>query len=130
MKKIILFYLLSCLSILLIWFAIDDYDIESKDYQFGFNVMMLVTCAVYAPICTLSACILYYTKVNKSILLNKVISIIYCILPFLCFKALNMLRAYTNIEIGNIIEYSIPIVFVIQNIIIVLRNCIKNRGLN
>lgn len=129
MKKIILFYLLSCLSILLIWFAIDDYDIESKDFKFGFYVMMLVTCAVYSPICTLSACILYYTKVNKSILLIKVISIIYCILPFLCFKVLNMLRAYTNIEIGNIIEYSIPIVFVIQNVIIVLRNCIKKRGL-
>ena len=129
MKKIILFYLLSCLSVILIWSAIDDYDIESKDFKFGFYVMMLVTCAVYAPICTLSACILYYTKVNKSILSNRVNGILYCIFPLLCFKALNLFRAHTNVEIGNIIEYSIPIVFVIQNIIIVLRNCIKKRGL-
>jgi len=29
MKRIAIFYLLSCLSIIVMWLAIDDYDIES-----------------------------------------------------------------------------------------------------
>ena len=41
MKRIAIFYLLSCLSIIVMWLAIDDYDIESKDFKFGFNVLML-----------------------------------------------------------------------------------------
>ena len=75
MKKIIFFYLLCCLSIILIWLAIDDYDIKSKDFRFGFYVLIFVACAIYAPIFTVSAIILYYSKVNKAILSNKLLSV-------------------------------------------------------
>lgn len=127
MKKIILFYLLCSLSTILIWLAIDDYDIESPDFKFGFNVMMLANCAIYAPIFTISASLLYYTKVNRSILSNKYYSVLYCILPFLCFKALDIICNHTGRLFGYSIEYSIPIVFVLQNVIIVLAKYIKRR---
>ena len=39
MKKILFFYLLCCISIILLWLAIDDCDIESKDFKFGFNAL-------------------------------------------------------------------------------------------
>lgn len=127
MKKIILFYLLCSLSTILIWLAIDDYDLESPDFKFGFNVMMLANCAIYAPIFTISASLLYYTKVNRSILSNKYYSVLYCILPFLCFKALDIICNHTGRLFGYSIEYSIPIVFVLQNVIIVLAKYIKRR---
>lgn len=125
MKKIIIFYLLSCLSIILIWLAIDDYDIESRDFKFGFNVMMLVICVVYAPICTISASILYYSKVNKVILSNKWLCVLYCIFPFLCYKVLEIVCIYAGIKIDHRLEYSIPIVFIIQNVIIILKRIIQ-----
>ena len=76
MKKIILFYILCslticCFDIIMMWFALDHCDIGCPDFKFGFNVMMLANCAIYAPIFTLSACILYYTNINKGILSNK-----------------------------------------------------------
>ena len=127
MRKIILFYLLCSLSTILIWLAIDDYDIESPDFKFGFNVLMLATCAVYAPICTIVASILYFSKVNKAILSNRLFGILYCIFPFLCFKALDIICNHTGSLFGYSIEYSISIVFVLQNVIIVLAKYIKRR---
>ncbi len=121
MKKIIFFYLLCCLSIILIWLAIDDYDIKSKDFRFGFYVLIFVACAIYAPIFTVSAIILYYSKVNKAILSNKLLSVLYCIFPFLCFKILDIICIHTGIRIGYRIEYCIPIVFIIQNVIIIIK---------
>lgn len=131
MKKIIFFYLLCCLSIccfdiILIWLALDHCDIESPDFKFGFNVMVLANCAIYAPIFTISASILYYTKVNKAILSNKWYSVLYCILPFLCYKILDLFCIYCGIHIGYDLEYSIPIVFIIQNVIIILKHSVRN----
>lgn len=132
MKKVIFFYLLCCFSVccfdsILIYFALDNCDLESPDFKFGFNVMMLANCAIYAPIFTISASLLYYTKVNRSILSNKYYSVLYCILPFLCFKALDIICNHTGRLFGYSIEYSIPIVFVLQNVIIVLAKYIKRR---
>ena len=126
MKKIILFYILCCLTIccfdiIMMWFALDHCDIDCPDFKFGFNVMMLANCAIYAPIFTLSACILYYTNINKGILSNKLYSILYCILPFLCFKILDIVCNYYDIHIYYDLAYSIPMVFVIQNVIIILK---------
>ena len=121
MKKIVLFYLLCCLSIILIWLTTSDYDFESIDFKFGFNVLMLTTCVVYAPIFTISAVILYYSKVNKAILSNKWLGVLYCVFPFLSYKILEIICKHTGIGIGHSLEYSIPIVFIIQNVIIVLR---------
>jgi hypothetical protein len=121
MKKIIFFYLLCCLSIILIWLAIDDYDIKSKDFRFGFYVLIFVACAIYAPIFTVSAIILYYSNVSKAILANKYFSILYCIFPFLCFKIIGVICIHTGIRIGYRIEYCIPIVFIIQNVIIIIK---------
>lgn len=125
MKKIVIFYLLSCLSIILIWLAVDSYDIESNDFKFGFNVLVLVTCVVYAPIYTISACILYYSKVNKAILSNKWLSFLYCIFPFLCFKILDIIGIYLGINFGHKLEYIIPIVFIIQNVMIVINKWVN-----
>ncbi len=124
MKKIITFYFLSCLSIILIWLAIDVYDIESKDFKFGFNVLALVTSTIYAPIYTISASILYYTKVNKTILSNKWFCVLYCIFPFLCFKILYLICIYSGVKVDSSLEYSIPIIFIIQNVIIILKRLI------
>lgn len=125
MKRIAIFYLLSCLSIIVMWLAIDDYDIESKDFKFGFNVLMLATCVVYAPICTISASMLYYSKVNKAILSNKWLCVLYCILPFLCYKILDVVCSYYDIHVGYGLEYSIPIAFVIQNVIIIIKGSVR-----
>ena len=121
MKKIVIFYLLCCLSIILIWLSIDDYDIDSKDFKFGFIFLIITTCAVYAPIYTISAVILYYSKVNKAILSNKWLGVLYCIFPFLCFKIFDTICFYTGFKIGYELEYIIPIVFIIQNVIIILK---------
>ncbi len=125
MNKILKFYLLSCLSIILIWLAIDDYNVECKDFKFGFYVLILVTCTIYAPIYTTFASILYYSKVNKNILSNKWLSILYCIFPFLCFKILEIVSVCAGIKIDCGLEYIIPIVFIIQNVIIILNRLIQ-----
>lgn len=121
MKKIIIFYLFSCLSTILTWLAIDDYNIESKDFKFGFYVLIFVTCTVYAPICTITACFLYYSKINKTILLKKWLCVLYCMIPFLCFKILGIIYVFAGVRIDYKLEYIIPIVFIIQNIIIILK---------
>jgi uncharacterized membrane protein YqjE len=123
MTKIVTFYLLCCLSIILIWLTTDDYDIESKDFKFGFNVLVLATCTVYAPIYTISACLLYYSKVNKAILSDKWFCILYCIFPFLCFKILDIIGIWNDYRL----EYSILIVFIIQNVIIIVKWLIQRR---
>ena len=105
----------------MIWLAIDDYDIKSKDFRFGFYVLIFVACAIYAPIFTVSAIILYYSNVSKAILANKYFSILYCIFPFLCFKIIGVICIHTGIRIGYRIEYCIPIVFIIQNVIIIIK---------
>lgn len=121
MKKIIFFYLLCCFSIIALWLATNDYDVKSNDFKFGFYVLIFVACAIYAPIFTISAIILYYSKVNKAILSNKLLSVLYCIFPFLCFKILDIICIHTGIRIGYRIEYCIPIVFIIQNVIIIIK---------
>lgn len=133
MKKVIFFYLLCCFSvccfdIILIYLALDNCDLESPDFKFGFNVMMLANCAIYAPIFTISASLLYYTKVNRSILSNKYYSVLYCILPFLCYNILDVVCIYYDIHIGYDLSYSIFIVFIIQNAIIILKKCINKDG--
>lgn len=125
MKKILFFYLLCCLSIccfdiILICLASDHFDIESPDFKFGFSVMLLAIFALYAPIFTVSASILYYTNVNKAILLNKWYSVLYCILPFLCYKIIEVVCVFLGIKVDYRLEYSLPIVFVIQNVIIII----------
>lgn len=125
MKKILFFYLLCCISIILLWLAIDDCDIESKDFKFGFNALFFITCIFYGPIFTIPACILYYTKICKAILSNIRYSILYCIFPFLCYKILTVIFAHIGTNIGSVLEYSIPVVFIIQNVIIVLKVLIK-----
>lgn len=129
MKRIITFYILSCLSIILIWLAIDDYDIENQDFKFGLNVLILVTCVIYAPICTILASILYYFKINKAILSNRWLGILYCIFPFLCYKLLNIACVYVDIKINQGLEYSIPIIFIIQNVVIISKKSIQRRFL-
>lgn len=121
MKKILFFYLLCCISIILLWLAIDDCDIESKDFKFGFNALFFITCIFYGPIFTITACILYYTKICKAILSN----IGCCIFPFLCYKILTVIFAHIGTNIGSVLEYSVPVVFIIQNVIIVLKVLIK-----
>ena len=128
MKKIVSFYLLCCLSIILTWLITEKYDIESKDFKFGFNFLLLVTCAIYAPIFTIFAFILNYSKVNRAILSNKWLTILYCVFPFLFYKILYILCIYSGIKIDYRLEYSIPVVFIVQNIIIIIRY-IRYRGL-
>lgn len=132
MKKILLFYLLCCLSIccfdlILICSAFDHCDIESQDFKFGFNITMLANCAIYAPVFTISAGLLYYTKVNKAIISNKCYSVLYCILPFLFHKILDIFCAYYDIHIGYDLEFIILIVFIIQNVIIIISKYNKRR---
>ena len=125
MKKIILFYFLCCLTIccfdiFLICLASDQSDIGSPDFNFGFNVMVLANCAIYAPIFTISASLLYYTKINKTIISNKWYSVLYCISPFLCYKILDVICIYYDIHIGYDLAYIIFIVFVIQNMTLIM----------
>ena len=109
----------------MIWLAIDDYDIGSRDFKYGFYVLILVSCVVYAPIYTISASILFYSKINKAILLNKWLCVLYCIFPFLCFKFLDLTCVYVGFKIDYRLEYIIPIVFIIQNAVIILKRLIQ-----
>lgn len=98
-----------------------DVDFGSKDFKFAFEILVYVYCIVFAPIYTISASILYYTKVNKAILSNKWIGILYCIFPFICYKLIDIFCHYAGIELCFDIDYSIPVVFILQNVVIVIR---------
>jgi hypothetical protein len=108
--------------------ALDNhYDIESPDFKFGFNVLMFANCVIYAPIFTASAGILYYKNVNKAVLSNKWCSLLYCILPFLCYelgrRIFYVVYNYSGIWIDE--DYITPVVFIIQNLILVVIKYIK-----
>ena len=92
-----------------------------------FQLTLFATCAIYAPIITISDSILYHTNINKAILSNKWYSIIYCILLFLCCAFLDIFCKKAVIHISYYrLWNSIPIVFIIQNVVIIIKRKINN----
>jgi hypothetical protein len=100
-------------------------------FKFMFQLTLFATCAIYAPIITISASILYHTNINKAILSNKWYSIIYCIFPFLCCAFLDIFCKKAVIHISYYkLWNSIPIVFIIQNVVIIIKRNISNLSQN
>jgi hypothetical protein len=127
MKKILLFYIqcciyTRCLDIIMICLSLNQCDIGSPDFKFGFSLMVLANCAIYAPIYTLTASILYYTNVNKALLSSKWLCFLYCNVPFVCYELIEKFCIYNGFNVDYRLEYSIPIVFIIQNVIIILNH--------
>ena len=81
---------------------------------------------IYVPLCTIIACILYFSKINQAILSSILCGIIYCLFPSLVLVLADAL-AYLNRSILNYIEsdYIFYEIFAIQNIIIVGYGIIK-----
>ena len=130
MKKVILFYLLCCFSITLLC-LVYGLDFDNVNFKFMFQLTLFATCAIYAPIITISASILYHTNINKAILSNKWYSIIYCILLFLCCAFLDIFCKKAVIHISYYrLWNSIPIVFIIQNVVIIIKRNISNLSQN
>ena len=127
MKKILQFYLLCCLSILLMWLATSGGDVGNQDFKFGFHLLIFISLVFYAPLCTIVAYIFYHYKINRSILSNNLFGILYCIFPFLLIWLIKQYCHYVEIEVDNRLDDCSPIVFLIQNLLIVLHWLIINK---
>jgi hypothetical protein len=73
---------------------------------------------------------LYYKNVNKAVLSNKWYGVLYCMLPSFCYSLCYYIRdvfsTYAGIHIdGYVLDYVTPMVFILQNIVIVMLKYIK-----
>jgi hypothetical protein len=132
--RIIRFFLLSCIAvccidIIIICLSIDDTAvIVTRDFRFGFNLMLFVDCAIFSPIYTIFASILYYTKVNRDILTNIWYGILYCIIPSLCLRTIDLICNCADIKIGDKVAIFLYIaVLIVQNVIFILNKIIRHK---
>ena len=114
--RIIRFFLLSCIAvccidIILICLSIDDTAvIVTRDFKFGFNVMLFVDCAIFSPIYTIFA------------------SILYCIIPSLCLRTIDLICNCADIKIGDKVAIFLYIaVLIVQNVIFILNKIIRHK---
>lgn len=118
MKNIIFFYLLCCISIMLMWLVTSECDVESQDFRFGIHLLIYITVVLYAPLYTLVACIFYHFKINRVILSKRWVSILYCIFPFMVVWLIKQYCNYVELEIDYSLDDIWPLVFLIQNLLI------------
>lgn len=130
MKKIIIFYLLCFLSIVLLWLITNDTTRGSRDFKFGFNVVCFFTLVFYAPLFTFSASMLYYFKINRTILTNKIIGVFYCIFPFLLTEIIRKICYYADITVDYTLENCTPITYIVQNFLIIIYWMIRRKQRN
>lgn len=122
MRKVFWFYIQCCLGILLYnytWINISYGNFETKDAIMGFQVSLLVTLLLYAPVCTIIAYVYEKLKITKAILRFP---ILYSLFPYVTSDILQK----GNISFDNIFYY----VFLIENLIIVLYFVVQNINKN
>ena len=107
MVKVIIFYLICCISLISLCLIVDGLnDI------FILQMMIWAIIIIISPINTLCAGLLYISNINKTILSNVFYSVIYSIAPFVIFIVLNL--SHINIELEHFV-----LLFIFQNIIII-----------
>lgn len=119
MKKTISFYLLCCLSIILMWLVSNNCDIGSQDFKFGIRLLIFVVMIFYAPLCTFVACIFYHFRINRAILSKRRFGILYCNFPFLFIWMIKQYCNYVEIDVDYRLDDVCPLVFLIQNILVI-----------
>ena len=119
MKKAIIFYLLCCLSTILMWLITSGSDTGIQDFKFGIQLLILITVVLYAPLCTFVVCIFYRFKINRVLLSKKRFGILYCIFPFLVIFMIKQYCHYVKIEVDYRLDDISPLVFLIQNILVI-----------
>ncbi len=107
MVKVIIFYLICCISLISLCLIVDGLnDI------FILQMMIWAIIIIISPINTLCAGLLYISNINKTILSNVFYSVIYSIAPFVIFIVLNL--SHINIELEHFV-----LLFILQNILII-----------
>ena len=107
MVKVIIFYVICCISLISLCLIVDGLnDI------FILQMMIWAIIIIISPINTLCAGLLYISNINKTILSNVFYSVIYSIAPFVIFIVLNL--SHINIELEHFV-----LLFILQNIIII-----------
>ncbi len=120
MKKIIIFYIVCCISYILLGLASNHEQIGTRDFRFGFTVLVLFITLIYIPICTTIVGIMYYTKINRIILSNIFYGIIYCLFPALSLELAEALGNKANFHLNCIkSDYIFCEIFVLQNLLII-----------
>lgn len=120
MKKIIIFYIVCCISYILLGLASNHEQIGTRDFRFGFTVLVLFITLIYIPICTTIVGIMYYTKINRIILSNIFYGIIYCLFPALSLELAEALGNKANFHLNCIkSDYIFYEIFAIQNLLII-----------
>lgn len=119
MKKIIVFYMICCLSMILPWLAENCFIYGSRDFSFGLFLLLGVTFGLYAPLCSFFAWIFYYKGINRLILTRKHYGILYCIFPFLSISIIKTCCNYVGI-FSYVFDDFVPIVFIAQNLFIII----------
>ena len=120
MKKIIIFYIVCCISHILLGLASNYEQIGTRDFRFGFSVFVILVTLIYIPICTIIAGIMYYSKINRKILSNILYGIIYCLFPTLLLELAEVLGHKANFNLNCIkSDYIFYEIFAIQNLLII-----------
>ena len=100
----------------------------TPEAMFGFSVALMFVFLLYVPLCLVIACLLYHYNINKSILSNIILGMAYCAFPILLAYLLDKYSCLPGIlsKVG-LRDYTFFIVFIMQNVIIIVYGLIKRR---
>ena len=128
MKNILKFYIGCSMFLSLVGYIsiLDEPDIP--DTAFGFNLFLCFVFLFYVPLCLVIVCLLYYYKINRYILSNIILGMAYCAFPILLAYLLDKYSCLPGIlsKVG-LRDYTFYIVFIMQNVIILVYGLIKRR---
>ena len=124
--KLLLFYIICCLSNAIIWYY-ETIDMTLEDGK-AFSVLYYYyVIFIYAPINTFIVFILEYENIHKTILNNVFAGLLYSILPIMVAYIYEWICRRNNIEINKSVFYVYVVSFIFMNLVIILHGLYKKR---
>ena len=117
MVKVVIFYLICCISNVLI-----DYFASFNITEGGgfYDLLYLYTILIYAPISTLIVCVFKMTNINKRILNNYFYGFLYSIIPHVMAVGSDYICNKHKVEIKDLSFYVYIGTYVFINIVIIM----------
>lgn len=124
--KLLLFYIICCLSNAIIWYyeTIDMTLEEGKAFSVLYYFYVIF---IYAPVNTMIVFILEYENINKIILKNVFVGLTYSILPMIAAHIYEWICKQNNIETNKSVFYVYVVSFIFMNLVFILHGVHKKR---
>ena len=115
MKRIIRFYAICCLGNFIYHYIVDYILVlyGDTDLNYGLGLLFWFVCVLYAPLCTLIACIYSCSKINKNVIRYP---LLYSLPPFIISDLITYLIQWNYVYRDHLTIF----VIVLENLLIII----------